>query len=31
MTSLGINVTEDEAERADWVMTSRDKEGRSSC
>ena len=24
---LGINVTEDEAERADWVMTSRDKEG----
>lgn len=24
---LGINVTEDEAEHADWVMTSRDKEG----
>ena len=24
---LGINVTEDEAVRADWVMTSRDKEG----
>ena len=24
---LGINVTEDEAERADWVMTSRNKEG----
>lgn len=24
---LGINVTEDEARRADWVMTSRDKEG----
>ncbi len=24
---LGINVTEDEAVHADWVMTSRDKEG----
>ena len=24
---LGINVTEDEVEHADWVMTSRDKEG----
>ena len=24
---LGINVTDDEADRADWVMTSRDKEG----
>lgn len=24
---LGINVTEEEAERADWVMTSRDKKG----
>ena len=24
---MGINVTDDEADRADWVMTSRDKEG----
>ena len=24
---LGINVTEDEVEHAEWVMTSRDKEG----